>query len=173
MESPAALGSMRAWGLDYEPPPELIGQRPLARRDDSRLLVYERSTGGVRHRRFREIGQELGESDLVVINDTRVLAARLRLRRSGGGEAEVLLLEPLGDGLWEALARPSRRLRAGMRLASESGDPGQTPGASVELVEARGRGPWRVRLHGEPAGEAPLPPYITESLADPERHPTV
>jgi S-adenosylmethionine:tRNA ribosyltransferase-isomerase len=146
--------------LDYDLPPELIAQRPLERRDESRLLVYERATGAVRHRVFREIAEELGEA-LVVVNDTRVLPARFKLERPGGGAAEVLLLEPLGDGVWEALARPSRRLRPGMRLGP------------IELVGHLGEGRWQVRLEGEPAGEAPLPPYITEPLADPERYQTV
>ena len=96
-----------------------------------------------------------------MVNDTRVIPARLRLERPGGGAAEVLLLEPLGDGRWEALARPTRRLRPGMRLGP------------VELEEHLGEGRWRIRLDGEPAGEMPLPPYITEPLADPERYQTV
>jgi S-adenosylmethionine:tRNA ribosyltransferase-isomerase len=152
---------MRTAELDYDLPPELVAQRPLPRRDDSRLLVHERATGATRHRRFRELPEELPDEALVVVNDTRVLPARLRVRRPGGGEAEVLLLEQLGDGLWEALARPTRRLRAGMRLGV------------VELVEHRGEGRWLVRLEGRPAGEAPLPPYIVEPLADPERYQTV
>src|SRR4051795_12678812 len=126
--------------LDYELPPELIAQRPLERRDHSRLLVYERATADVRHRTFDELPDELGAETLTVVNDTRVLPARLRLRRPGGGEAEVLLLERLGsNGLWEGLARPSRRLKAGQRLGP------------VELVEALGGGRWRVRLAREPA----------------------
>jgi S-adenosylmethionine:tRNA ribosyltransferase-isomerase len=152
---------MRTSELDYELPSELIAQRPLERRDDSRLLVYERSTGEIRHRVFRDLRAETAQGDLVVVNDTRVLPARLLLRRPGGGEAEVLLLEEGNDGLWEALARPSRRLRPGMQLGP------------VELVEGRGDGRWQVRLAGEPDGEAPLPPYITEPLADPERYQTV
>ena len=97
-----------------------------------------------------------------MVNDTRVVPARLRLARAGGGEAEVLLLEPLnGAGEWEALARPTRKLRPGQRLGP------------VELIEHLGEGRWRLRLEGEPAGEAPLPPYITEPLADPERYQTV
>jgi S-adenosylmethionine:tRNA ribosyltransferase-isomerase len=152
---------MNTQELDYELPPELIAQRPLGRRDESRLLVYDRAAGLVRHRIFRELPDELRPDDLVVVNDTRVLPARLRLRRPGGGAAEVLLLEAVADGLWEALARPSRRLRAGMRLGP------------VELVEARAEGRWLVRLEGEPAGEAPLPPYIHETLADPDRYQTV
>jgi S-adenosylmethionine:tRNA ribosyltransferase-isomerase len=152
---------MKRAELEYSLPPELIAQRPVERRDDSRLLVFERESGEVRHRRFFELPEELS-GELVVVNDTRVVPARLRLRRAGGGEAEVLLLEQLnGSGEWEGLARPSRRLRAGQRLGP------------VELLEPLGEGRWRLRLEGEPAGEAPLPPYITEPLADPERYQTV
>ena len=152
---------MRTAELDYDLPLELIAQRPLERRDESRLLVYDRATREVRHRRFRDLPEELAPRDLVVVNDTRVLPARLRVRRPGGGEAEVLLLERNRDGLWEALARPSRRLRPGMRLGP------------VELVESLGGGRWRLRLDGEPDGVAPLPPYISEPLTDPERYQTV
>jgi S-adenosylmethionine:tRNA ribosyltransferase-isomerase len=152
---------MKTAELDYDLPQELIAQHPLPRRDDSRLLVFERATGALRHRRFRDLPAELPEGALVVVNDTRVVPARLRVRRPTGGEAEVLLLEPVEDGLWEALARPTKRLRAGMRLGE------------VELVEHRGEGRWLVRLEGSPAGEAPLPPYIVEPLGDPERYQTV
>jgi S-adenosylmethionine:tRNA ribosyltransferase-isomerase len=152
---------MRTSELDYDLPRELIAQHPLERRDDSRLLVYRRASGEVEHRRFRDLPAQLEPTDLVVVNDTKVVPARLRLRRPGGGEAEVLLLERVGEGLWEALARPSRRLRPGMRLGP------------VELRESLGDGRWRVRLEGEPDGEAPLPPYITEPLGDPDRYQTV
>jgi S-adenosylmethionine:tRNA ribosyltransferase-isomerase len=152
---------MKRSELEYTLPPELVAQRPAERRDESRLLVYDRASGETRHRRFRELPEELGR-ELVVVNDTRVLPARLRLRRETGGEAEVLLLERLnGHGEWEGLARPSRKLRAGQRLGP------------VELLEPLGEGRWRLRLDGEPEGEAPLPPYITEPLADPERYQTV
>ena len=143
--------------LDYELPPELIAQHPAARRDASRLLVYERATGQVRHRAFGELPDELA-GELVVVNDTRVVPARIRLERPKG---EVLLLEHEGNGVWLALARPTRRLR-----------PGQHHGA-LELLEHLGEGRWRVRLEGEPDGETPLPPYITEPLADPARYQTV
>ena len=147
--------------LEYELPPELIAQRPAERRDESRLLVYDRSTGAVRHRQFSELPDELS-GELVVVNETRVIPARLRLRRPGGGDAEVLLLERVGpDGVWEGLARPTRRLRAGQQLGP------------VELLEPLGEGRWLLRLEGAPAGEMPLPPYITEPLADPERYQTV
>ncbi|TMK65574.1 MAG: tRNA preQ1(34) S-adenosylmethionine ribosyltransferase-isomerase QueA [Actinobacteria bacterium] len=149
---------MRVDELDYDLPPELIAQRPKARRDESRLLVYDRVSGQVDHRTFAELPDVIGDS-LVVVNDTRVVAARIPIERPRG---EVLLLERVGeDGLWEGLARPTRRLRAGRRYGE------------LELLEHLGEGRWRLRLHGEPAGETPLPPYITEPLADPERYQTV
>jgi S-adenosylmethionine:tRNA ribosyltransferase-isomerase len=143
--------------LDYGLPPELIAQHPAERRDASRLLVYGRETGAVRHRTFAELPQEI-VGFLPVVNDTRVVPARIPIERPKG---EVLLLERLEDGTWEALARPTRRLRAGRRYGP------------VELVEHVGEGRWRVRLEGAPAGQTPLPPYITEPLGDPSRYQTV
>ncbi len=151
---------MRSDELDYALPPELIAQHPARRRDASRLLVYERATGAVRHRSFADLTDEL-DGQLVVVNDTKVVPARLRVKRATGGDAEVLLVESLGAGIWEALARPSRRLRAGERLGP------------VELLEPLGEGRWRVLLAGEPAGEPPLPPYIRAPLAEPGRYQTV
>src|SRR5207302_5886554 len=142
--------------LDYELPPELIAQHPADRRDASRLLVYDRKTGAVRHRTFAELPEEVDH--LAVVNDTRVVPARIPIERPKG---EVLLLERVGDELWEALARPTRRLKEGRRYGP------------VELLEHLGEGRWRVRLDGEPAGETPLPPYITEPLGDPSRYQTV
>src|SRR6476620_7899827 len=104
---------MKRSDLEYSLPPELIAQHPAERRDESRLLVYDRASGDVRHRVFRELPGEL-TGELVVVNDTRVVPARLRLERPGGGSAEVLLLEPLnGAGEWEGLARPTKKLREG------------------------------------------------------------
>ena len=143
--------------LDYDLPSELIAQHPPERRDASRLLVYDRATGAVRHREFAELPDELS-GELAVVNDTRVVPARIRIEQPKG---EVLLLEHEGDGEWLALARPTRRLKAGGRHGP------------VELLEHLGQGRWRVRLEGEPDGEAPLPPYITEPLADPARYQTV
>jgi S-adenosylmethionine:tRNA ribosyltransferase-isomerase len=148
---------MKSSELDYDLPSELIAQHPVARRDASRLLVYERAGGAIRHRLFSELAEETAGA-LVVVNDTRVVPARIPIEQPRG---EVLLLEPLAAGVWEALARPTRRLRPGRRYGP------------VELLEHLGEGRWRVRLEGEPAGEAPLPPYITERLADPERYQTV
>ena len=149
---------MKTNELDYELPPKLIAQRPAANRDESRLLVAPRGGGEPRHRRFRDLPGELPQGTLVVVNDTRVVPARIRIEEPRG---EVLLLERLGGEEWEGLARPTRRLRPGRRY----GD--------VELIEHLGEGRWRLRLHGEPAGEVPLPPYITEPLADPERYQTI
>jgi S-adenosylmethionine:tRNA ribosyltransferase-isomerase len=157
---------MRSTDLDYALPPELIAQRPAERRDASRLLVYDRSSGDVRQRSFAELGQELA-GYLTVVNDTRVVPARLVLRRETGGAVELLLVERLGDERWEALARPSRRLCAGDRLH------GRHPASAVELVEPLGAGRWVVQLAGEPDGDLPLPPYVHEVPADPERYQTV
>jgi len=148
---------MKSSELDYDLPPELIAQHPAERRDQSRLLVYERATREVRHRGFADLPGEIGGA-LVVLNDTRVVPARIPIERPRG---EILLLEALGHGEWEALARPTRRLRAGRRYGP------------VELLEHLGEGRWRVRLDGEPSGDIPLPPYIHEPLADPERYQTV
>ena len=157
---------MRSTDLDYALPPELIAQRPAERRDASRLLVYDRRSGDVRQRSFAELGQELA-GYLTVVNDTRVVPARLALRRETGGAVELLLVERLGDERWEALARPSRRLRAGERLH------GRHSASAVELVEPLGAGRWVVQLAGEPDGDLPLPPYVHETPADPERYQTV
>lgn len=164
---------MRAADLDYELPPELIAQRAAEPRDSARLLVYDRESGAVRHRRFQDLPLELGPSDLVVVNDTRVLPVRLRARRPTGGSAEVLLLEPRGNGAWEALVRPYRRLHAGETL--QAGD------LAVTIVERLGEGRALVRPEAagsleaalERVGEMPLPPYITEPLADRSRYQTV
>ncbi len=155
--SRGTVAAMDVSELDYELPPELIAQHPAQRRDESRLLVYERATGAVRHRRFAELPEEL-HGELVVVNDTKVVPARIPIDSPRG---EVLLVERIGDDLWEGLARPTRKLKAGGRYGP------------VELLEHLGEGRWRLRLDGEPAGRTPLPPYITEPLADPSRYQTV
>lgn len=147
---------MESTELDYVLPPELIAQHPAARRDEARLLVYSRVTGDVSHHVFREL-PELVDA-LAVVNDTRVVRGRIAIDDPRG---EVLLLERVEGDVWEALARPTRRLRAGRRY----GD--------VELLEHLGDGRWHVRLDGEPQGVAPLPPYITAPLEDAERYQTI
>jgi S-adenosylmethionine:tRNA ribosyltransferase-isomerase len=148
---------MESSELDYDLPPELIAQHPAARRDESRLLLYSRATGDVAHHVFREL-PELVPSALAVVNDTRVVPARIPIESPRG---EVLLLEQIEGDVWEALARPTRRLQAGRSYGP------------VQLLEHLGEGRWRVRLDGEPAGSTPLPPYITEPLEDAERYQTV
>jgi len=149
---------MKTRELEYDLPPALIAQHPVARRDESRLLLYERLSKRVHERRFAELPDVIGDA-LVVVNDTRVVPARIPIEAPKG---EVLLIEPLDeDGLWEGLARPTRRLKPGRRYGP------------VELLEHLGEGRWRLRLHGEPAGETPLPPYISEALEDPGRYQTV
>jgi len=149
---------MKTRELEYDLPPALIAQHPVARRDESRLLLYERLSKRVHERRFAELPDVIGDA-LVVVNDTRVVPARIPIEAPKG---EVLLLERLDEnGLWEGLARPTRRLKPGRRYGP------------VELLEHLGEGRWRLRLHGEPAGETPLPPYISEPLEDPGRYQTV
>jgi len=149
---------MKTRELEYDLPPALIAQHPVARRDESRLLLYERLSKRVHERRFAELPDVIGGA-LVVVNDTRVVPARIPIETPKG---EVLLLERLDeDGLWEGLARPTRRLKPGRRYGP------------VELLEHLGEGRWKLLLHGEPAGETPLPPYITEPLEDPGRYQTV
>ena len=143
--------------LEYDLPTELIAQHPAERRDESRLLVYDRATGDVRHRTFSDLPDELS-GELVVVNDTKVVPARIPIESPRG---EVLLLERIDGDVWEGLARPTRRLK-----------PGRSYGP-VELLEHLGEGRWRLRLDGEPHGEMPLPPYITERLGDPTRYQTV
>src|SRR5438874_12485042 len=128
---------MRVVDFGYDLPPCLIAQRPLAGRDQSRLLVYDRVSKCVDHRTFADLPDVIGDA-LVVLNDSRVIPARIPIARPRG---EVLLLERAAeDGIWEALARPTRRLRAGGRYGS------------VELLEQHGEGRWRRRLHRAPAG---------------------
>ena len=147
--------------LDYDLPGELVAQTPIEPRDGARLLVYRRTSGEIEHRMIRELPDVL-DGELVVVNDTRVVPARLRMRRATGGAVEVLLVERADEnGTWEALVRPSRRLRVGERVGA------------VRLRESRGEGRWLVELEGDPDGEMPLPPYIHEPLTDPERYQTV
>ena len=173
---------MRTDDLDYHLPPALIAQTAAEPRDSARLLVYDRSAAAVRHRRFRDLVDELRPDDLVVLNDTRVLPVRVRARRESGGAAEVLLLEPQADGTWEALARPARRLRDGETVTA-----GELA-ITIERHLDEGRvivrphvmgpgpaspGPGSLAAALERVGEMPLPPYIHERPADPQRYQTV
>lgn len=161
---------------DYPLPEEAIAQVPLAERDAAKLLVAiggaGRPAAGIEHRRVRDLPDLLGPGDLVVVNTTRVLPARLKLHKETGGQAEVFLLERLGNGQWEALVRPGRRLPEGTVLLSE-GRPAVEVGERIDeegtrLVKLMREDGWISAV-----GEVPLPPYIHTPLGDPERYQTV
>lgn len=166
---------MRTSDFDYVLPPELIAQTPTEPRDHSRLLVLERDTGTVRHRaRFAELVEELHPGDLLVMNDSRVIPARLLGVRAGTrGKVEVLLVRRVSSGRWVCLGRPGRRVLPGARLVLSRN--GVTVEAEVESVD--GDGLRTVSFSDEGAlarvGHAPLPPYIHTPLADPDRYQTV
>ncbi|MEW6636809.1 MAG: tRNA preQ1(34) S-adenosylmethionine ribosyltransferase-isomerase QueA [Actinomycetota bacterium] len=150
--------------LDYHLPEDLIAQRPASPRDSSRLMVVNARSGEISHHIFRELPSFLRSGDALVLNETKVLRARLAARRPGGGEVELLFLRDRG-GAWEALARPSKRLRPGMRLAA--GEDG------LHVVEPLGEGRWLVAGDDvlgtlERRGRMPLPPYI-EATPEAER----
>jgi S-adenosylmethionine:tRNA ribosyltransferase-isomerase len=164
--------------LDYDLPAAAIAQRPAEPRDSARLLVDAPLAGGaIAHRTVADLPGLVRPGDVLVVNTTRVLPARLRLRKPTGGEVEVLLLEELPDGRWEALVRPSRRVRPGSVLVAgddlevEVGGPGPGDGTrEVALRVPAGEDELAVL---DRHGAVPLPPYITTPLADPERYQTV
>jgi S-adenosylmethionine:tRNA ribosyltransferase-isomerase len=168
---------MQLADFDYELPPERIAQTPITPRDAARLLV-DRGSAEPEHRHVNELAEILRPGDLLVVNETKVLPARLPLLRATGGKAEVLMLEPL-DGerkLWEALVRPARKLRPGEVLFAPDGT------SVVEIGERTEAGDtFMVRLLGSvdsldllaEHGEMPLPPYIHERLTDPDRYQTI
>ncbi|MBE3589361.1 MAG: tRNA preQ1(34) S-adenosylmethionine ribosyltransferase-isomerase QueA [Firmicutes bacterium] len=166
---------MRVEDFDYELPEELIAQEPLPDRDASRLMVLRRATQEIEHCRFYQLPEILAPGDLLVLNDTRVLPARLTGRRATGGAAEILLLHPEGEsGRWRALARPFRRLRAGETLSFEGGLVATIVDKAEEgevVVQLDAPGGWKRALQA--AGQVPLPPYIRKTLKDPERYQTV
>jgi S-adenosylmethionine:tRNA ribosyltransferase-isomerase len=168
---------MRLSDFDYELPQGRIAQHPLEPRDSARLLV-DRGSAAPLHRQVSDLAELLRDGDLLVVNDTKVLPARLRLHRQTGGAAEVLLLEALdGDRRhWEALVRPARKLRDGEELLDEAGVPavrvgGRSEAGDTLFVEILGEGDPLDTLHR--LGEMPLPPYITAPLGDPGRYQTV
>jgi S-adenosylmethionine:tRNA ribosyltransferase-isomerase len=162
--------------FDYDLPPERIAQTPIEPRDAARLLV-DRGGAPPEHRRVADLPDLLLPGDLLVLNETRVIPARLRLRRESGGAVEVVLLEPLDDErrAWEALVRPGKRLRIGEMLYA--GGPlavasmgARRPSGDTFAVELLGDDPLALL---DDIGELPLPPYITERLDEPDRYQTV
>jgi S-adenosylmethionine:tRNA ribosyltransferase-isomerase len=163
--------------FDYELPEELIAQHPSPRRDESRLILFERGSGELRETRFSNFPRYLQEGDLLVVNDSRVIPARLHARRRTGGAVEVLLTRRLSPGVWHAMIRPSRRIVPGeVVLVGEGEHP-------ITIVKREGHGVWRVNLPSgvgerkflEVHGHVPLPPYIRrgDDDGDRERYQTV
>ncbi len=166
---------MKTSDFDFELPEELIAQTPLARRDASRLLVLDKTTGARRHLHFYDLPTLLRPGDCLVLNDSRVLPARLIGRRPTGGACEVLLLVDRGENLWECLVRPGLKLRPGAQVIF--GD-GQLTAVVEEEIED-GKRLVRFLYQGifleilEQLGKMPLPPYIKAELQDNERYQTV
>jgi S-adenosylmethionine:tRNA ribosyltransferase-isomerase len=168
---------VRLTDFDYELPEEHIAQLPIEPRDAARLLV-DRGSAAPEHRHVRDLVDLLGPGDLLVVNDSKVIPARLRLRRETGGAAEVLLLEALDAErrTWEAMIRPARKLREGEVLAGADGEPLvrvglRTAAGDTHRIELLAEGDPLVALARH--GEMPLPPYITTPLADRDRYQTV
>src|SRR5881275_2902342 len=151
----------RTSDFDYPLPPDRIAQEPLPDRAASRLLVLERATGAIRHRLFRDIGDLLAAEDVLVLNTSRVIPARLHGKRETGNVAELLLVRELPDRTWLAMGHPGGKLKPGrtVRFGADS---------AVEILEVLGGGVRRVRFSGAldakgtlaQYGEVPLPPYI-------------
>lgn len=167
---------MKTSDFYYDLPQELIAQTPLERRDGSRLLVLDKSTGAIQHKHFFELPTLLHPGDCLVLNDSRVLPARLLGQRDPtGGAAEVLLLVDRGEKVWECLVRPGKKVRPGTQLSFGGGL------LTAEVTEILEGGNRLIRFHYdgiflevlEQLGKMPLPPYIKEELSDPERYQTV
>ena len=159
----------------YDLPEDLIAQTPLQQRDSSRLLVLDRVSGEVQHRHFYDILDYLNSGDCLVLNDSRVLPARLLGHRPTGGAVEVLLLRDLGDKKWECLCKPGRKMQVGNEVIFGDGE------LTATVVEVQETGNRVVEFHYEGIflevlerlGKMPLPPYIKAELADQERYQTV
>ncbi|MDD5938888.1 MAG: S-adenosylmethionine:tRNA ribosyltransferase-isomerase, partial [Clostridiales bacterium] len=168
---------MKTSDFYYDLPQELIAQTPLERRDSSRLMLLNKETGETAHRHFYELPQFLRPGDCLVLNDSRVLPARLLGHRDpSGGAVEVLLLVDRGEKKWECLVRPGRKLHPGQKIVFGDGSL-----LTCEILEELPGGNRIVRFHYEgifleileQLGKMPLPPYIKTELNDPERYQTV
>ena len=158
----------------YELPDGMIAQKPLKTRDNSRLMVLERNDGSIRHEHFNQIKEHLVKGDVLVFNESRVIPARLIGEKEGGGKVELLLLRRQQNGLWQALAKPGRRVRDGDRVVIGNDKEGSL---SAEVIAAEEGGIRTIRFSDEgllsKLGKTPLPPYITEPLKEKERYQTV
>ena len=159
----------------FDLPEELIAQTPLERRDGSRLLHLDKMSGSIEHRHFYDLPEYLKEGDCLVLNDSRVLPARLIGSRSTGGSVELVLLRDLGEGRWECLSRPGRKTKPGTAISFGDGE----LTAVVEDVVEGGNRIVKFDYEGiflevlDRLGKMPLPPYIKEELQDSERYQTV
>ena len=159
----------------FDLPEKLIAQTPIAQRDHSRLLHVDKVTGELEHRHFFDLPEYLDEGDCLVLNDSRVLPARLIGCRPTGGSVELVLLRDLGDGRWECLSRPGRKTKPGTEIIFGNGE----LTATVESVAEGGNRIVKFHYEGifletlERLGKMPLPPYIKEELSDSERYQTV
>lgn len=180
--------SLKTSAFDYKLSPEFIAQEPAEPRDHSRLLVLDKGTGRTEHRFFYELPEYLRKGDLLLLNDSRVIPARLLgYKEDTGAQAEIMLLRSPEKGIWEALVKPARRLKKGsvVRIGVQDSDEGEGDKGGevpsnqiiVEVLEEREMGIRLVRVHGEEhidkLGRIPLPPYIHRTLANPERYQTV
>lgn len=156
--------------LDYELPEDLIAQKPAEPRDSSRLMVMDAKSGGITHHTFHELPTFLRPSDALVLNETKVLPARLEVHRPGGGKGELLFLREMEPDFWEVLARPSKRLRPGLKLSVGEDE--------IEVVKSLDDGHWIVRSADildilNRYGHMPLPPYIQTTPQAEARYQTV
>ena len=166
---------MKTHDFWYDLPEELIAQTPLEKRDTSRLMVLDRKTGAITHKHFFDIIQYLNSGDCLVLNDSRVLPARLLGHRPSGGAVELLLLRDLGDGKWECLAKPGRKCLEGQEIIFGNGE------LTATVISVQDDGNRIVQFHYEGIflevlerlGKMPLPPYIKAELQDRERYQTV
>ena len=167
---------MKTSDFNFDLPPELIAQTPLARRDASRLLTLDKNTGEIGHGHFYDLPGLLRPGDCLVLNDSRVLPARLiGHREPGGGAVEIVLLIDRGEKVWECLVRPGRKVKPGVRLSFGDG------ALKAEVLEVKEGGNRLIRFEYEGIflellerlGKMPLPPYIKEELQDAERYQTV
>ena len=166
---------MKTQDFWYYLPEELIAQTPLERRDGSRLMVLNRETGEIQHKHFYDVIDYLNPGDCLVMNDSRVLPARLLGHRPTGGAVEVLLLRDLGEGAWECLVKPGKKMQEGQEVIFGDGE----LTATVAKVQEDGNRVVQFHYEGiflevlECLGKMPLPPYIKEELQDQERYQTV
>lgn len=166
---------MKKSDFDFELPEELIAQTPIQQRDHSRLMHLDKQTGEISHEHFYDLPRFLKKGDCLVLNDSRVLPARLIGCRSTGGSVELVLLRDLGEGRWECLSRPGRKTKPGTELNFGGGE----LTATVESVAEGGNRIVKFHYEGiflevlERLGKMPLPPYIKEELQDAERYQTV